>query len=280
MHILISIVSADLTKKQLDKYWEVSRAQHMFIYVKKKLERELFLMLGTKKENAGIRLRDEITLFVNNPKYFSEYKNIFISMNPAIYNKLLKFYDIPIGKKYRKISKTIENMWPSDVKNLYYKIIKNKSISKEKIKIISSIDKELNLVDIKVNNANKIIILQRQVLYPKDNITDEMIIKTMKRYKKTTERYESMVMPVLFQDFSKEELKKILEYASNKILAIEVEYIYEAALKFRLETLKDMKSNLKKLATIKFCQDYPNKRGYVPATCKPEWLSTVSQKTK
>jgi len=82
-----------------------------------------------------------------------------------------------------------------------------------------------------------------------------------------------MFMSVLFYKFSEEELKEILKYASSKILAIEVEYIYKAILEFTKLSYMDLKKDYKRLAMISYCQRFSTSSAFIPEDCKTEWLN-------
>jgi len=273
-HILSSITYADLTNTEMEKYWKNSRAQYMFIHSKKNLERDLFKILNIKKEDVNQALQNTIDTFVNNPKYLEKYKNTFFSIDVSIYKKLNKFYHTDLGKKYKKITNLIDYRSYEYVKNKYENLIKNNPISKEKMELISNIDEELNLVDIKIDFVRKLTTYKEKVLFPEDNVTDSQIDRYMLKYKTIAKQYEVMVMPILYNNFTIKELKKILKYASSKILAIEVEYIYKASHEFSKQSLKDIKENMKEFMNIRLCQNYKKSDKYIPKDCKEEWLSS------
>jgi len=273
IHIFIASAYAELSKEQMKQYWENSRAQYMFDHIKKNLERDLYKIVQTNKENASPALVYAIDTFVNNPKYLKKYKDTFSLIDNSVYKELNEFYSVDLGKKYRKLGKNEDYRIFRYVKKEYEELIKNNPISKEKLKFISNIDTELNLVEIKIDFARKLKVYKERVLYPEDNVTDAQIDEYMVKYKAAIEEYESMLMPILYSEFTMDELKEILKHASSKILAIEVEYIYKAAHEFLKQSLADIKEDYKRLIMIGYCKDYPNKRGYIPDNCKKEWLA-------
>jgi hypothetical protein len=133
------------------------------------------------------------------------------------------------------------------------------------------IDEELNLVEIKIDYVRKVTSFMKQVLYPEHNVTDADIV--MLNYKVIAEKYESIVMPVVFNDFTMVELQEILTYTYNKNLAIELEYIYNAAQLFSKQAYSDLKDNTDKLILIGYWQQYMRSSKFIPNRCKKEWLS-------
>ena len=273
VHIFLVSAHADLSKEHVEQYWKNSRAQYMFKHLEKNLERDLYKATRTKKENASRALQNAIDTFVNNPKYLKKYKDTFFSMDDSVYKKLSQFYNTTLGKKYRKIGQHKDYRSYEYVKVKYEELMRYNPISKEKTKLISNIDKELNLIEIKLDFTRKLTVFQKQILYPEDNVTDAQIDEYMVKYKSAIEEYESMLMMILYSEFTMEELKEIFKQASSKILAIEVEYIYKAAHEFFKQSLADMKNNIEKLAPIVICQEYTSNSRYIPDTCKKEWLA-------
>ena len=279
MHILISIVNAEINQTFMNKYWHTSRAKEMFILGKQTLERDLFKVVQIKKKDTKPMLLNTINTFVNNPKYLNIYKSTFFSMNRIVYQDLNKFYNTKIGKKYRKLFTSLEDsiVTRKDIKLKYKELMNQNMISKEKLKLITDIDKELNLIEIKINYVREFTTFMKQVLYPEDNVTDEAIDRYMLNYKMVAEKYESIVMPVVFNEFTIFELQELLKYSYNKNLAIELEYIYKAALEFTKLSYRDLKHDVEKLIMIGYCQKFSKNSQYIPETCKPEWLSKVKE---
>jgi len=273
MHILISIGYTEITKKDTDEYWKNSRAINMFKVSQIGLKKDIFKVSQVKEIDAKPILLNAINKFVSNPKYFKAYKETFFSMDGAIYQGLVNFYKTPLGKKYSKLFINMDYMNSNEVKEKYKRMMKNHPLSNEKVKLIAEIDRELNLVKIKVAWQKEFMYFKHRTLYPDKNITDEMINNVLERYQTTAKKYETMLMPVLFQDFSIKELKGILRYASSKLLSIEVEYIYKAVLEFNNLVYSDLKRDVEKFIMIGFCQEYPDERGYTSSRCKKEWIN-------
>jgi len=271
--ILIVSVYAELNQKLMEQYWETSRAQGMFKLSQKGLKKDLFKATQLKKEDKKPLLLKEINTFIRNPKYIEAYKKIFFSIDDIIYKDLIKFYNTTLGKKYSRLSISVDWMDSEEVKQKYKKIMKDYPLSMEKLKLISDIDKELNLIELKVDWQRNFIFFQKRVLYPDNNFTDAMIDRAVEIYKKKMKEYEPKLMSVLFYKFSEEELKEILKYASSKILAIEVEYIYKAILEFTKLSYMDLKKDYKRLAMISYCQRFSTSSAFIPEDCKTEWLN-------
>jgi len=275
MGIFITSLYSEISQDSMQKYWDTSRAKEMFTLGKQNLERDLFKVVQIKKEDAKPMLLNTINRFVNNPKYLNDYKNTFFSMDSSVYNSLNKFYNTKVGKKYRKLFTSLEDsiVTHEDIEVKYKELIKNNAISKKKLKLIANIDEELNLIEIKIDYVREFITFMKQVLYPENNVTNEAIDKYMLNYRIIAEKYESMVMPVIFNDFTMEELQKILSYSDNQNLAIELKFIYEGALLFSKQAYRDLKDSTAKLVNIRLCQDYTKSSKYIPSYCKEEWLS-------
>ena len=292
IHIFIIPIYAELSKEQMKQYWESSRAEHMFLHEKNNLKRDILLAAQIKKEDARQVLQDAIDIFINNPKYLEAYKSTFFSIDSSVYKELNKFYNTNVGKKYRKVFnalnymsmndsrkkyRAIDNssnyMTEEDIRTRYKELMKKNIISNEKMKLISNIDKELNLLDIKTDFKRSFIEYKYQTVYPEDNVTNESIDKFMIEYKLGMEKYEVILMTVLYSDFSIDELKEILSMASSKILTIEAEYIYKAILEFTKLAYMDLKKDSKRLAMISYCQRFSTSSAFIPENCKTEWLN-------
>jgi len=296
VHILISIGYADLTEKQMKQYWESSRAKIMLEYLKKDLERDWLITLNLKKENINSSLQNAINTFVNNPKYLEEYKDTFLSFDYSIYEGLKKFYNTNLGKKYKNLMQTLDYLTPGDsrskyrevdgtltyltnkdISNKYNKIMSSKNISKRKLKFISKLIEELNLIDMKVNYIKEFALFKYQSVYPEKNVTNEMINRLIIKYKTNIEDHEHKSLVVLLYNFSEENLEKLLDIESNKTLSIELEYIYKASITFSTQSYLDLKNNFKSLIIMRSCQDYTIKSKWYPKDCKLEWLSKVEE---
>jgi len=292
IHIFIASAYAELSKEQMKQYWENSRAEHMFLHEKNNLERDILLAAQIKKEDVRQVLQDTIDTFINNPKYLEEYKSTFFSIDSSVYKELDKFYSTNVGKKYRKVFnslnymsmndsrkkyRAIDNssnyMTEEDIRIRYKELMKKNIISDEKMKLISNIDKELNLLEIKTDFKRSFMEYKYQTVYPEHNVTNKSIDKFMTEYKLGMKKYEAILMPVLYSDFSMDELKEILSMASSKILAIEVEYIYKAILEFTKLSYMDLKKDYKRLAMISYCQRFSTSSAFIPEDCKTEWLN-------
>jgi len=271
--LMMSVLFGQSNSTLLDDYWKISRAKNMFYFFKQNIRKDVFRVLSIKEEDAQITLMHEVDLLVNNPIYLKSYEKIFFSMNDEVIRKLNTFYRTEVGKRYSKIFIDAKYKTREDIKREYKVMMKYHPISEEKRILITNIGEELNLLNLKVDWEKRFTIYKAHKLSNNVRITDATIEKYIKRFRIIEKEYETMLMPVILQNFSQEELRMILRYASSKILAIEVEYIYNAAFEFSKLIYTDLKKDTERLIMIRFCQDYPTDRGFIPEDCKPEWIN-------
>jgi len=261
---------ANISKSKIEQYYHLSREKNTYKCLQSLLNNKLLTMTNSIEEKYRPQLIKDIQRYIENPNHEIAYKNAFLSLDSGLYEKLISFYKTKIGKKY---AKAINKMRLSEesIRDKYIKLKANNQISTYRSELISSLIKELNTLEIKIDYEYAFFLTRAKVMHITSNL-ETLTQKHMIDFKVQQEEYEPIFMSVLLIDFSETDLIKLLKFAQLKSLQLEEKYHINAQYNFYKDIALSINKITDKLTMIPLCKNFTIDETY-PKGCKTEWLN-------
>jgi len=263
--LMLSIVNtfiwADILQKELDKYMTISIARVMLHSAKSEIFDKIIdmnIILFTDDEvNETIRkkAKEKAIKFISLPRYKNAFIDTFRDFESYMYRDMLSFYKTVVGKKYASgiiifdpmvATKAEEEEAIRKLKD-HINRAKNTLFSEKKLELLDSISEEFHNVELNMKYREEMLNLLRVVFINDDqNYTDENIEKMLIEEEPAIVEYEKRWMRIKYLDFTEDELRKVLAYASSDAGKTEKELIYRATAQFAKIIMIDMNKEVEK----------------------------------
>jgi len=263
--LMLSIVNtfiwADILQKELDKYMTISIARVMLHSAKSEIFDRIIdmnIILFTDDEvNETIRkkAKEKAIKFISLPRYKNAFIDTFRDLESYMYRDMLSFYKTVVGKKYASGIIIFDPMVASNAEEEeaimklkdHINRAKNTLFSEKKLELLDSISEEFHTVELKMKYREEMLNLLRVVFINDDqNYTDENIEKMLIEEEPAIVEYEKRWMRIKYLDFTEDELRKVLAYASSDAGKTEKELIYGATAQFIKMIMIDMNKKVEK----------------------------------